>query len=269
MSNPNPVAPRVSLARVLMPTEHGGWAFLGEPVLLGLLAAPSVAGALVGLASLAGFLARQPLRLAAGDRRRGKRYPRTVLAERAFAACVVVATVALAAAVALARGPVAWALVPAAPFAAAALALDLGRRSRDLAAELAAVLALGAVAAAMALAAGWAAAPALGLWGVLAARGVPSVLVVRARLRRDRGERAHGTLAILASLAGAGAGAALAATGSAPWSAAAALALLAVRAAWMLSPARPRWSTPRLGVAEVVAGLVVVLATAFGRSVGR
>src|SRR5512132_874137 len=91
-SAPSP-APRVPWRRVVMPTEHGGWAFLGEPVLLGLLAAPSVAGALWALAAIAAFLTRQPLRLAAGDRRRGKRYPRTVQAEQALGVVLGVAMV--------------------------------------------------------------------------------------------------------------------------------------------------------------------------------
>jgi len=55
---------------------------LGAPILLGLWVAPSVAGAWLSLAALAAFLTRQPLKLALGDRRRGKRFPRTIWADR-------------------------------------------------------------------------------------------------------------------------------------------------------------------------------------------
>lgn len=258
-----------SWRRVLLPAEHGAWAFLGEPIVLGLLVAPSPAGVLLAVAAAAGFLARQPLRLIVGDRRHGRRYPRTVQAERALGLAMLVALVALAGAHLLARG--AWwpALVVAAPFAVAALALDLGRRSRELAAELAAVVALGAIAAAIALANGRDPGTAYGLWGVLAARALPSVLVVRARLRLDRGEHAPVAPAIAASALAPVAIGALVWAGWVPWPAAAALALLLGRAIWALSPMRPRWTTPQLGVSEIVAGLLVVAATAVGHALAR
>jgi len=52
---------------VALPTEHGGWAFISEPVLLGLLLAPSAGGLALGLAAFAAFLLRQPFKLYAKD----------------------------------------------------------------------------------------------------------------------------------------------------------------------------------------------------------
>ena len=48
---------------VALPAEHGGWGFLTEPVVLGLVLAPSAAGLCLALAALAAFLTRHPLRL--------------------------------------------------------------------------------------------------------------------------------------------------------------------------------------------------------------
>jgi hypothetical protein len=70
----------VRLRPIALPVEHGGWAFLGAPILLGLWVAPSITGVWLGLAALGAFLSRQPLKLTLGDRRRGKRYPRTMWA---------------------------------------------------------------------------------------------------------------------------------------------------------------------------------------------
>jgi len=258
VSAPASPAPAPSLARVVLPAEHGGWAFLGEPVLLGLLVAPSWAGALLALAALAGFLARQPLRLFLGDRRRGRRYPRTVLAERAFAALALAGAAALAGALVLAKGPALLALGLAAPLAATALALDLGQRSREAAAETLAALALGGTAAAVALAAGRPAPFAFALWALLALRALPTIAFVRARFRLDRGEGAKVALAL--GLHGAAAGAAweLAKLGFAAAPLLAAYLVLALRASWMLSPLRPRLRPALLGAFEVGFGLLLV-----------
>jgi len=266
-ADPPPPAP--SIGRIVLPAEHGGWAFLGEPILLGLGVAWSAAGLLVALAAIMGFLARQPLKWWLGDVRRGRRYPRTVLARRAFVVLAVVAAGALAAAVLLARGPLLLAVALAAPLAATALAFDLSLRGREAAAELVAPLALAAAAPAIALAAGWDQAAAFGLWGVLAARVVPSIVYVRARLRLDRGEPAGVTTALVMHAGGVGVAALLAAAGLAPWLSVGGMAVLLARAAWQLSPGRPRLSIPMFGVTEVLSGLLVVLATALGAHASR
>jgi hypothetical protein len=269
MSEPPTPAPAPSLARVVLPAEHGGWAFLGEPIVLGLLVAPSWAGACVAVAATAGFLARPPLRLLLGDRRRGRRYPRTVLAGQAFAALVVLAAAALAGAIVLARGPVLLALGIAAPLGAVALAFDLGLRSREAAAETLAALALGGTAAAVALAAGRPAPFAFGLWALLALRAVPTILFVRARLRMDRGERANPWPGLAAHALALGFGALLAGAGLAPASALAGLALLGARAAWGVSQLRPRLRTAWLGATEVAFGLAYVALLAAGFATRR
>jgi YwiC-like protein len=65
-----------------LPVEHGGWGISLEPVLLGLLVAPSPAGLWLALATLGAFLARRPLKIVAGDRRRGREFARTPVARR-------------------------------------------------------------------------------------------------------------------------------------------------------------------------------------------
>ncbi|MCB0972737.1 MAG: YwiC-like family protein, partial [Acidimicrobiales bacterium] len=59
-----------------MPTEHGGWGLTLEPVVLGLLVAPSIAGTCIGLAAIVAFLARTPLRIVLVDLRRRRWLPR-------------------------------------------------------------------------------------------------------------------------------------------------------------------------------------------------
>ncbi len=262
-TNP-PEVPRVSLRLVVVPTEHGGWSFLAEPILLGLLVAFSWSGALIALGALAGFLARQPLKLFASDHQRGKIYPRTRVAERAFAVLALVGTLAMAGAGMLAGWRWAWALAAAVPLAALALWFDLGKRSRDAGAEISGALALGAVATAIALAGGLGAPRAFALWGVLAARAVPTILYVRARLRLEKGQEAGITGALAAHAIAIGGVALLVMRQLSPGTVLFAMALLLARAAWGLSPERPRLKTWQLGVVEIACGIVVVGCAAWG-----
>ncbi len=249
---------------VAVPAEHGSWEFLAEPILLGLLVAPSAAGALVAVAALAVFLARRPLQIAVTDRRRGKRYPRTPLAERLLAACALASALAFAGALLLARRPFLLPVGLATPVAAVAVAFDLAQRPRALAPEIAGTLALAAASSAIALAGGWSTAPALALWAIVAARTLPSILYVRARLRLGRSAPADVTGALVAHAGAIALAAALAWLRLAPWLAAAAMAVLALRAAWGLSPWRAAMKTWQLGLTEIGFGLATVLAVAAG-----
>ncbi|HWQ15680.1 MAG TPA: YwiC-like family protein, partial [Roseiflexaceae bacterium] len=180
----------VRLRLVALPTEHGGWGFLLEPIVLGLALAPSLAGLLLGLTAIGIFLTRHPLTLMLGDWRRGKRYPRTAWAERFVLLYGLTALAAGVAALAVAR-PFWQALALAVPLAHAQLIFDLRKQSRGLLPEVAGAWALSASAPAITLAAGAPLAPALAIWAVLAARALVSILYVRARLRRLRGVPAH------------------------------------------------------------------------------
>jgi hypothetical protein len=191
-----------------------------------------------------------------------------VLATRAGATLVAIAALALAGAVVLGGGALLVPLALGAPFAAITLGFDLANRSRAAIAELAAPLALGTVAAAMARADGWTRWEAFGLWGILAARSLPTILYVRSRLRLERGEPAGIPLALIAQALGVAWALALAALGITPWVAAVAIAVLALRAALGLSPWRPRWTTRQIGASEAVLGGVLVLAVGLGTRFG-
>lgn len=258
----------MSVKRVLVPAEHGGWGFLFEPIALGLVVAPSFAGLCIALAGVCGFLARQPMKLAFQDRAKGKVYPRTILATRAFAALAVLAAAFLAAGVLLGKYSAVLVLGSAAPLAALALALDLSRQGRSFTAEVAAPLALAALAPAIAAAGGEPRAVGLALWIVLALRAVTSIPFVRARLRLAREGRAALAGPVLAQFAGLAVAVALGARGYLPWLAVAAVALLAARALLGLSPWRPVVTARQVGFGEIAFGAITVALTAWGIRAG-
>jgi hypothetical protein len=266
MERANPTA--VSWTTLVVPAEHGGWGFLAEPAILGLALAPSAAGACLALAALAGFLARQPLRLAMIDRRKGVRYPRTALAGRVFAGFSGLALVLLGAASALASPPFWLPLLAAAPVGFVALAFDALGRSREALPEAAGAVALGASAAAIALAGGAPAGFAWGAWALLALRAVTSVLYVRARLRLDRGLPAGPRAVHVGHAAAFAAATGLASAGWAPWLAPLVFFVLLARSSWGLSARRRAVRPQVLGLQELGYGLLTLVLLAAGYRVG-
>jgi len=253
---------------VIVPPEHGGWAFLLEPILLGLLVAPSISGLWLALAASAVFMVRQPLKQALADRRGGKRYPRTVLAERFATGFALLALVALALAIPAARAPIWPPVLLAAPFALLQAYFDMRRRSRQLAAELAGALAIGASGAAITLAGGFALPAALALWALLGLRAVASILYVRARLRLERGEPPNAVPALAAQLGALAAGCLLVYGHLLPWLAVALLTLLGARALWGLSPFRHPARAAIIGAQEIVISLLTVASMALAYHAG-
>lgn len=250
------------LRSIALPTEHGGWGFTLEPIILGLLVAPSVAGGALGIAAVALFLARRPWRLLIEDRRRGRRLPRTRSAGRVVAVYLPIAAGGVTVALLTAAAPFWWPLLLAAPLAALQLWFDAHRRHRELLPEVAGAVAMAASAPAIAAAAGWEWTAAAGLWLVLAARAVPSIILVRALIRRIHGHRVRGFATYLAHLAAIAAAVGAAPLLDVPGSAIAAIAaLLAVAAAFLRGPAV---QARTIGWSQIVIGLAVVIAAGLG-----
>lgn len=247
---------------VAVPIEHGGWGLTFEPVVLGLLIAPSIAGVALGVAAFLAFLVRTPLKLVFVDAWRRRRLDRTGLALR-VAAVELAALGALGVLVVYAAG---WSwLTPiaiAVPLVVVELWFDARSRGRRLIPELCGSIGIAAVAAAILLAGGEGAALAAGVWLVLGARALGSVPFVRiqiARLRRGAGavwqsDTAQavavlaGGLAVLVDrrlLAGAGA----------------VVALAVLHLVWVRQQPVP---AKQLGIGETVLGIGLVAATATG-----
>jgi len=235
-----------------------------EPIFLGLLVAPSLAGIFLALAVVAVLFTRQPMRIAWADRRRGKRYDRTATAERLGLLYSAVALLGLGAAIRAAGLTPLLPLLAASPLLLVFLIHDVRRQSRAWPAELAGPVALAAVATSIAVAGGWAIAPALVLWAVLAARAVPSVLYVRARLRLGRGEASNRVMPLAAHVAGLALVVGLVWVELLPALAVVPFAVLLARAAWLLSPSAPLISTRTLGFSELGLGAFTVVMVAAG-----
>ena len=248
-----------TLRAVALPAEHGGWGLLAEPLLLGFLVAPSLAGTALALAAACAFLARHPARLAFGDWRRGVSYPRTRLAFGLAMANALAAVGGLGVALILADGPLAWYLALIVPPAAVFLWFDLRMQGRDLRAELSGAVALTATAGALVVAAGWPLARAWPLWLLVGGRAVASVVEVRTRLRRRRGLPASAAGPLVVHAAFAAAAVAVVAAGLAPKAAPLVPIALLARAAWNLRESAAAPMPQQVGWSEVRAGALALV----------
>lgn len=245
--------------QVTIPTEHGGWSLTIEPALLGLIVAPSPAGAALAAAALVAFVLRTPLKLVFVDVRRGRRLARTRMAARV--AMLLALTLAALIAVAAFTGESAlfWPLLAALPLFGIEFAYDIRSRSRRLAPELLGTVGIGAVVSAIVLADGGSSALAYGLWLIVAARAVAAIPFVRLQLRRAKRQRPN--LGMSDTAQGL---AVLVAVGAVFFTDAPAAAAGAIVALAVFHGVAARLSVPSvaiIGAQQVVAGLTIVLVT--------
>lgn len=256
--------PRSTLRSVGLPSEHGGWGLTGEPVLLGLVVAPSWAGVALGTAAVLAFLARTPTKVALGDLRRGRWMPRTQVA--AALAVVEIAVIVALGLIVITRSPAVtwWPLVAIAPLMAVELAYDIRSRGRRLVPELAGAVGIAGIATMIVLAGtddvAGAAPIAVALWLVLAARAVTAIPAVRANVQRLHGRSPDGPPLLLTDAVALGMAAA--AVICAPEALAGGLAVLAVVVVQRAVPAPP--TAVKMGVRQTILGFGVVAVTALG-----
>lgn len=242
----------VALRPLALPAEHGGWGFLAEPILLGLLVAPSWSGALVAAAAVFGFLGRHPLKLALQDAVRGKRYPRTFWCRALAASCLLAALLSLAAAVVMSGACILVPFALAMPLAIVQGWYDARNHGRNLFAEISGAVAMASIATAVAIAGGLGAAVSYGLAGILIARFVPAILYVRALLGR-----LSPSTALIAHFTALGA---IALYATLP--VIAAMLVLSLRAVWGLTHEAPRAKV--IGWREIAFGIATVALVAMG-----
>ncbi len=245
-----------------LPAEHGGWGLTLEPILLGLLIAPSWAGLALGLAAFGAFLVRTPLKLALVDRRREQWRDRSRVGARL--AAVELAVIIGCAVWAFVAGGSSW-LVPvavAAPLVAVELWFDVRSRGRRLLPELCGSAGIACVAAAIVLAGGRSAALAVAAWLVLTGRSVGAIPFVRVqivRLRRGAGAVRGSDIAQVCALAlGA---AAVVLDRRLVGGLGGLVVLAALQVAWVR---RPPTAAKVLGLRQMALGISLVLVTAVG-----
>ncbi|MFV9672356.1 MAG: YwiC-like family protein [Acidimicrobiia bacterium] len=257
---------RPRIRSIALPTEHGGWGFTLEPILLGLLVAHSATAWEISAAALGIFLARRPVKIFSTDLVRGRWLPRSTIAlvfSLLYGGLALAGTIG---AFVTAEGPFWIPVLIALPFALFALRADAHSKNRSLVAELSGSIAMGATVAAITIGSGWDFLPAFGLWFVLAVRDVAAISLVRGQVRRLKG-KPSGASTIYAVQVGSVAAVVVAATlGAVPWLSVVAIGLVGLVAVASLN--RPPVEARIIGWTQMAVGLMVVLITATGVNLG-
>ncbi len=243
---------------IVWPREHGSWSLALEPLALGLLVAPSLAGAALAVAAIAGFFARRPLRIAFADANPERR----AAGRGAIIVCGAIAVLASLAAIGLAG--TAWLpwLLPTAVAGAAFLYFDLHQHGREQHAEIAGAAAFAWLSATLAALAGWTPGAAAALGVVMLVRAVPTVMTVRATIRARKTGTYRVAIPLLTAVMAAAIVALLVHLRLAPWAASILAGLLALRSFALLS--YPRFTLRASTIGMIEAGLGVVYIVALG-----
>ncbi len=249
---------------VALPSEHGGWGFLIEPILLGLLVAGTLNGGVLALAAFSAFLIHQPLKVAIKDRLKRRRPPRTVWAERFAIGYGLAAGVLLLVVAFNSDRTFFMPLLLALPFLMVQVYYDARNQSRELLPEVCGALALGSTAPAIALLGGWTLNTALILWVLLACRSLPSILYVRARLKLEHGNPVSPYPSLVMHVAALVVSVVLATSDATPWMAVVVCGLLLVRSVVGLSAYRKPRPAKQIGIMELFYGLLTVVLIGLG-----
>lgn len=259
-----PVSRRTLIKSVALPSEHGSWGFLIEPILLGMLVGATGWGGLFCLAAIGGFLAHQPIKIALKDRLKNKRVVRTFWAEWFAVGYILLAGFSFSLVVFSADRRFLFPLLLAFPLILCQLYYDARNRSRELLPELAGAAALGAIAPSIVLLAGWKISAAFLLWTALLARTFPSILYVRSRLKLEHSKSASISIVWASHFLALVTIVMMAGLGRLPWLAAVGSSLLFFRALLGLSKYRTPRRTPIIGVQEMGYGILYVILIAIG-----
>jgi YwiC-like protein len=238
---------------VFLPKEHGSWSLALEPLALGLLLAPSAAGAALATAAIAGFFARRPLKALFHAE---SKHHRT-----AFPVLVLLATLAVAGLgeAALLGGPAAlWPLLLAVPFGGLFAYFDAQGDSRAAVAELAGCATFAFLPVALATLAGWPVPAALALAGLSLGRSLPTVLTVRTYLRLSKQPAPKIWVPLAGGVAAVGLIGSLADRQLVPSLAVGLAGLLLLRTLFLVTKFRPAWPARRVGFLEAGLGLLYV-----------
>lgn len=254
----------VRLKGIALPTEHGAWGFLFEPLLAGLMIAPSFASLWISLLIIGAFLTRQPLKIFLSDWKGKRKLLQTVAAFKFVLLFSSVSLTGLVGSLFLAKPESFYPFLFILPFGIYQIYCDASKQSRQLLPELTGAIAISSSVAVIGIAGGLPTSIGYALWAVFVARLIPSILYVRNRLRLEKGKDFSIISVVLAHFGALVSVGLLSVYGLIPKLPLLMFTVLLIRAGWGLSPYRKRVKAMRIGVWEVIYGILTALSVVLG-----
>lgn len=258
----------IPAARLILPSEHGAWGFLFEPIVAAVAVAFSVSGLFIALMVIGAFLARQPLKFVVMGMRNHALRERSRLAAPLLAAFAGIILLGLSGTFFLTGSTSLLPFLIVTPLVLFQLYFEFSGKNRLLFSEVAGAIAMSSSSAAIAIAGGFSWAGAFALWLIFIVRLVPSIFYVRTRLKLEKGKPTTPIWAWMSNALAFGIVAAMAYQGSASIISAFVFAVLFARALFGLSRYRRSVKAVKIGIAEVCYGLLTVASVIAGHYVG-
>ena len=188
MASAQTQARKINWRSIALPAEHGGWSLILEPIVLGLILAPSWIALSLSIAMMAVFLSHQPVKISLKAYRTGKWTERSRFALY-FAAGYLLGGGLFAIPALLQSNSNFWLIIALiVPFALIQAFQDFQNQSRSATAEITGAIALSGTVALLLVLSDWQLTIALPIWFVIALRAVTSILYVRTFFRKQRGK---------------------------------------------------------------------------------
>jgi YwiC-like protein len=254
----------VRVRGIALPVEHGAWGFLFEPLVAAVVVAASSNAIWISLLVIGAFLMRQPLKILIADLQVKRNLPQTTMAIKFLYVYGAVFAAGFLGSLTFGRIEYFIPFTLIIPFAIFQIYCDASRQSRKLLPEFTGAIAISSSAAAVALAGGWTLPAAIALWGIFVARLIPSILYVRNRLKLEKGKEFQMYPVFAAHFLALGLVGMLAANGLASKLTMVIFVSLLVRAVTGLSPFRSKMKAMKIGIWEVIYGLLTVLSVIIG-----
>jgi hypothetical protein len=244
--------------RLILPKEHGSWSLAFEPIVFGLLVAPSWAGLALAGAASAGFFLRRPLKILQSP----QPDVRQSLAVISAGVLVLIAVSGLLLAMQLGGCFRLWPLLPAALAGGLFVWFDARGVSREWLSEITGAAAFALLPATFASLAGWSAEKSIALAAVMLARSIPTVILVRMILRRRKNQGGSAIPALLAALIATLSLIIFARASLVPWAVVGFSMVFILRTGWLVTGAARPLTARQMGYIELVLGAAWIITVA-------